>query len=66
MKATIFGVWFHNLFVLFVKKFCSDNGIEYKILVLVDNIPAHPATDCLQFTDGKVTTMFLPASILHL
>ncbi len=46
MTATIFEEWFHNFFVPFVKKFCVDNGIEYNILLLVDNAPAHPSTDC--------------------
>ncbi len=62
MTAAIFEEWFHNFFVPYVKKFCSDTGIEYKMLLLVDNAPAHPSTDCLQSTDGKVTTMFLPAN----
>ncbi len=52
MTATIFEEWFQNLFVHFVKV-CIDNGVEYKILLLVDNAPAHPSTDCLQSTDGK-------------
>ena len=62
MTATIFEQWFHNFFVPYVKKFCNDNGIEYKTLLLVDTAPAHPSTDCLQSSDGKVTTMCL----LHL
>ncbi len=62
MTAAIFEEWSHNFFVPYVKKFCSDTGIVYKILLLVDNAPAHPSTDCLQSTDGKVTTMFLPAN----
>ncbi len=62
MTATIFEKWFHNFFVPLVKTFCADNGIEYTNLLLVDNAPAHPSTDCLQSTDGKVTTMFLPAN----
>ena len=43
-----------------MKKFCNDNVIEYKILLLMDNAAAHPSTDCLQSSDAKVTTMFLP------
>ncbi len=42
MTATIFEEWFHNFFVTFVKKFCVDNGVEHKMLLLVDNAPAHP------------------------
>ncbi len=53
MTATMFEEWFHNFFVPFVKKFCVDNGVENKILLLVDNAPVHPSTDCLQSTDGK-------------
>jgi len=31
----IFEDWLHNFFVSYVRKFCSDNGIEYKIVLLL-------------------------------
>ena len=46
-------------FVPHVKKFCQDHGIEYKVLLLLDNAPAHPSAEKLTSCDGKVTTMYL-------
>ena len=60
MNATLFEGWFHKNFVPHVKKFCQDQGIEYKVLLLLDNAPAHPSPEKLTSCDGKVTTMFLP------
>ncbi len=60
MNSHIFETWFHDKFVPYVKKFCEHNKIEYKILLLLDNAPAHPSTEVLQSKDGKVKSMFLP------
>lgn len=60
MTSKLFEKWFHDMFVPHVKKFCEDKSIEYKILLLVDNAPAHPSIEILQSRDGKVKTMFLP------
>lgn len=60
MSASIFEKWFHDFFVPRAKKFCSEMGIEYKILLLLDNAPVHPTLEILKSRDGKVTSMFLP------
>ena len=60
MDSTLFKSWFHYKFTLYIKKFCEDNNIEYKILLLLDNAPDHAAVDILQSKDGKVSTMFFP------
>ena len=60
MDARLFETWFHEKFVPHVKKFCHNHGIEYKVLLLLDNAPAHPSAEKLKSRDGKVTTMFLP------
>ena len=60
MNGAIFGEWFHKKFVPFVKHFCQVNNIEYKILLLLDNAPAHPSTETLTSADGRVTSCFLP------
>ena len=60
MNATIFGDWFHQKFVPFVKHFCQVHDIEYKIPLLLDNAPSHPSTETLTSADGRVTTSFLP------
>jgi len=60
MDSKIFESWFHDQFVPDLKKFFELNQTEYKILLLLDNAPAHPSAEVLQFRDGKVKTMFLP------
>ena len=60
MDANVFESWFHNNFVPYVKKHCTDNNVEYKVLLLIDNAPAHPSEEVLKSKDGKVVTMFLP------
>ena len=42
MDTTVFAQWFHGKFVPHVKKFCENLGIEYKILLLLDNATAQP------------------------
>ena len=51
---------FNIRFVPYAKKFCQDNSIEYKLLLLLDNAPAHPSVEILQSKDGRVNTIFLP------
>jgi hypothetical protein len=46
--------------VPYVNKFCQDESLEYKALLLVDNTPAHPSHEKLTSRDNRVTTMFLP------
>ena len=60
MDSKLFERWFQEKFVPHVRRFCQEQGVEYKILLLLDNAPAHPSTETLQSADGKVTTMFLP------
>ena len=60
MDSTLFESWFHDRFVPYAKKFCQDNSIKYKILLLLDNAPAHLSVEILQSKDGRVNTMFLP------
>ena len=50
MNATLFEAWFHDKFVPCVKKFCLDKKMEYKVLLLLDNAPAHPSCDHVMIT----------------
>ena len=43
-----------------VRRFCSENELEKKALLLLDNAPSHPSSETLQSDDGKIKTMFLP------
>ena len=65
MNVDIFVRWFHKLIVLFVKKYCNEVGIEYKIVLIIDNAPPHPILEKFKSKDGKVTTMFLPANTYY-
>ena len=60
MDTKLFEQWFHDRFVPHVKKYCEENKISFKILLLLDNAPAHPSTETLQSRDGNVKVMFLP------
>ena len=62
MDTKLFETWSHHRFVPHVKNFGKQNKITYKILLLLDNAPAHPSTDVLKSRDGNVTTLFLPAN----
>ena len=60
MDTKLFEQWFHDRFVPHVKKYCEENKISFKILLFLDNAPAHPSTETLQSRDGNVKVMFLP------
>jgi hypothetical protein len=60
MDGKLFTEWFHQCFVPSVQKFCQDNGLEEKALLLVDNAPSHLSSATLSSADGKIKTMFLP------
>ena len=51
---------FHQQFVTSVRRFYSENGLEKKALLLLDNAPSHPSSETLQSDDGKIKTMLLP------
>ena len=57
MDCKIFKDWFHERFVPSVRKFCDENRLKKKALLLLDNAPSHPST---QTDDGMIKTMFLP------
>ena len=54
------ATWLHEKFVPYVKRFCEENSVEYKILLILDNALAHPSTDMLTSLDGRVTARSLP------
>ena len=52
--------YYSQKFVPSVRRFCSENGLEKKALLLLDNAPSHPSSETLRSDDGKIKTMFLP------
>lgn len=62
MTAELFVPWFQDHFVPAVRKFSSDNNLEPKALLLLDNCSPHCAKmDCLTSDDGLIKAEFLPA-----
>lgn len=58
MNSELFTEWFEEKFVPSVKKFCKDNNLPVRALLLVDNAPCHPSGEELQC--GDIKTIFLP------
>jgi hypothetical protein len=56
----IFQDWFLHHFVHEVEKYCKENNLPFKILLLVDNAPGHPTTVCDYNQNIKV--IFLPTN----
>lgn len=53
-------------FVPRVKHYLRIKGLPVKVLLLMDNAPAHPSTEELCSRDGLIKTMFLPANTTSL
>nr|XP_023694244.1 tigger transposable element-derived protein 1-like [Paramormyrops kingsleyae] len=43
VSVEIFEDWFVNSFVPEVEKYCKENDIPFKILLILDNAPGHPS-----------------------
>ena len=41
MTSAVFREWFVEYFVLEMKKYCSENNLDFKILLLLDNASSH-------------------------
>ena len=42
MTQVFFEDWFSNCFIPQVQEYCSERGIPFKILLVLDNAPGHP------------------------
>uniref|UniRef100_A0A8C3SSA6 Uncharacterized protein n=1 Tax=Chelydra serpentina TaxID=8475 RepID=A0A8C3SSA6_CHESE len=42
VTAATFLDWFHKCFILEVKQYLEEKGLDFKVLLLVDNAPGHP------------------------
>ena len=43
VTLAVFGDWFINYFVPSVEQYCTQKGIPFKVLLVLDNAPGHPA-----------------------
>ncbi|XP_071943866.1 jerky protein homolog-like [Antedon mediterranea] len=66
MDSTIFKKWFFENFVPRARCFCRENNIPEKIVLLLDNAPAHPSEEVLTTEDGAFLVMFLPPNTTSL
>uniref|UniRef100_A0A5S6R402 DDE-1 domain-containing protein n=1 Tax=Trichuris muris TaxID=70415 RepID=A0A5S6R402_TRIMR len=66
MNLHLFEDWMKKLFVLEVKRYQEAIGKTGKVLLLIDNAPAHPVIDHLNSVDELVTVKFFPPNITSL
>ncbi|CAM4548127.1 unnamed protein product [Caretta caretta] len=58
VTAALFLDWLHKCFIPEVKRYLEEKGLDFKVLLIVDNAPAHPAA--LRFVHNDVQIVFLP------
>lgn len=61
MTTDLFTKWFNDCFVPEVQKYIEEKGLEFKILLLVDNAPSHPVVD-----HPNIQLLFLPPNTTSL
>ena len=60
MTKQLFKEWFYEEFVPPVRRFSTENCIQPKAILLLDNAPAHLQEDELKSDDGSIIKMYLP------
>lgn len=45
MTSVLMTDWFHNCLVPEVEKYLQKNRLEFKVLLLIDNLPGHPESE---------------------
>uniref|UniRef100_A0A452GJZ5 HTH CENPB-type domain-containing protein n=1 Tax=Gopherus agassizii TaxID=38772 RepID=A0A452GJZ5_9SAUR len=58
VTAALFLDWFHKCFIPEVKRNLEEKGLDFKVLLIVDNAPGHPVA--LRFPHNDVEVVFLP------
>ncbi|CAK9825672.1 Tigger transposable element-derived protein 1 [Anthophora retusa] len=61
VTTTVFTEWFIKYFVPETRKYLNEKGLEFKVLLLVDNAPGHP-----QLEHENVQVLFLPPNTTSL
>lgn len=64
VTKTLFEDWFTNYFCIATKQYCQENGLEFKILLVLDNAPGHPTG--LGNLNENVKITFLPPNTTSL
>ena len=60
MIASIFEEWFHHHFVPVVKQHLKHKNLKPKVVLLLDNCPAHAPKESVVSRCGKVCAAYLP------
>uniref|UniRef100_A0A0B6ZJ75 HTH CENPB-type domain-containing protein n=1 Tax=Arion vulgaris TaxID=1028688 RepID=A0A0B6ZJ75_9EUPU len=58
MTTDIFEDWFENHFVVEVERYCHDNSLPFKALLVMDIAPGH--LSMLEYHHPNIKTIFLP------
>ena len=58
MTLAVFEDWFTNHFVPNVERYCTEKDIPFKVLLVLDNAPGHPAQ--LGDFNSNVKVLYLP------
>ncbi|KAK1327297.1 hypothetical protein QTO34_014986 [Cnephaeus nilssonii] len=64
VTLSVFEDWFTNHFVPEVKDYCASRGLPFKVLLVLDNTPCHPAD--LNDFHPNVKVVYLPPSTTSL
>ncbi|XP_042221448.1 tigger transposable element-derived protein 1-like [Homarus americanus] len=64
MTVALCTDWFQNCFVREVKDYLQDKGLEFKVLLMIDNCPGHHKA--LKVANKNVEVMFLPKNTTSL
>lgn len=64
VTIAVFDDWFTNHFVPGVKRYCTSKDIPFKVLLILDNAPGHPAhlDDC----NPNIKVVYLPPNTTSL
>ncbi|XP_042322498.1 tigger transposable element-derived protein 1-like [Sceloporus undulatus] len=58
VTTIVFMEWFHQCFVPQVKKYLEEEGLEFNVLLIIENAPGHPESVC--YENDNVGVVFLP------
>nr|XP_023398902.1 zinc finger protein 404 isoform X1 [Loxodonta africana] len=64
VTAISFMEWFHQCFIPEVKKYLGEEGLEFKVLLIIDNAPGHPESVC--YESENIEVVFLPPNTTSL
>ncbi|XP_004451066.1 tigger transposable element-derived protein 1 [Dasypus novemcinctus] len=65
MTSDIFWDWFHNCFIPEVKRYLQGKNFAFKVLLILDNAPAHCREE-LENAHPSVEVLFMPPSTASL